>query len=654
MQRKPKAIDAMVSAYRRHGNRRLDRRGRPPLGTIINPVTWGIVNPREYGAKGDGKIITDAAIAAGSKILTSKQAGFKPTDVGKLVGITGSSTALGEVTHRTIAKYISAEKVELSGEASKEVTAAEAVFGTNDGPALTAAQEACPTYKYTAGVLAPGPGAVLYTPAGIYVTSEEWATKNKVRIIGDGLEQTIFAPIVGSVFINAPEQGTSAPLTGAAFELFQIRASWAYSETGVYSASLKVLKISQEKYTRCEKVMIVDAPATSFPFDQSKGGTTITGCVAINSGRLNSGTEPGGSGFGMGTLDVGDQDPITVTGNFAVGCKRYGIFVEGQGGGNPATGTQGIRIENNYCYGNKAGIGSSGGTGTIISGNQCIKNKTAGIALDAGTLITEEKGYLAPFGLVTGNYCAENEEDGIRLDGSQNEQAQWNDLVTGNICAFNTIHGIALLAAAVNITGLDITNNIVAFNKGSGIRSYYPTGTVSAKCTNSTFSNNVVFNNGGTAGNTDGMKLEVKNLNMTIDNNRCFDTNGTSGVQEHGILITGGYEGGSFRNNDIRNNKKESQIVFSGTQPNDSAALGGNLGWTTFPAPVNQSVTASPMTYKGKLVPEWLFIFGGTVSSVTIGAVQVASSSNVVIPIESGDEPVITYSAAPTIVRRKR
>lgn len=622
-------------------------------------VPW-VINVKDgaYGAKGDGKIVTDAAIAVNSKIVTSKQAEFKETDVGKIIAISGASTALGEVRHLTIAKYISPEKVEISGEASKETTAAEAIFGTNDGPALTAAMAAAPTYKYSAGVLPGGPGAVVYAPAAIYVTTEEWVIKNRVILRGDGFGQTIFAPVTGEKWINEPEQGSTKPWTEGGIEKIQIRATWAYSQSGTYEAGLKVLNIAQAKKCTVKDNAIIDAPATAFPFDQCQEGCLIEGNFAINAGRLNSGTEPGGSGFGMGTADKtkGEQTPTTVTGNFAIKCKRYGIFNEGQKGGTPATSTQGFRFTNNYCAECKVGIGSSGGMGTIIQGNTCVKNTQAGIALDAGTLTTEEKGYMPPQGLVTGNVCIENTEDGIRLDGSQNEQAQWNDVVDGNICAYNGLRGVSILAASVNISGLKITNNTIAFNLGSGLWASYPTGTTTAKFTNSVIANNLAYNNatGEIVGNVDGIKIEVKCQNMTVDNNRCFDTAGTGGKQEHGILILGGFEGGSFRGNDIRGNKKESQIVFSGTQPNTAAAISGNLGYTAQPAPASVTVTASPMTYKGKLIPEWLFIVGGVVTSVTLGGVQVASATNVVIPVESGDEPVTTYSSAPTMWTRKR
>ena len=61
------------------------------------------------------------------------------------------------------------------------------------------------------------------------------------------------------------------------------------------------------------------------------------------------------------------------------------------------------------------------------------------------------------------------------------------------------------------------------------------------------------------------------------------------------------------------------------------------------------TVTASPMTYLAGPSPETLFIMGGTVSSVTVGGITVATQSNVNIPMVEGRSAIITYSSAPTM-----
>lgn len=71
-------------------------------------------------------------------------------------------------------------------------------------------------------------------------------------------------------------------------------------------------------------------------------------------------------------------------------------------------------------------------------------------------------------------------------------------------------------------------------------------------------------------------------------------------------------------------------------------------------APVAITPGASPYTYTAGPTAEVLFVFGGTVSSITLAGQQIAAATGVVIPLEANDSVVITYSAAPTVRRRVR
>jgi hypothetical protein len=93
---------------------------------------------------------------------------------------------------------------------------------------------------------------------------------------------------------------------------------------------------------------------------------------------------------------------------------------------------------------------------------------------------------------------------------------------------------------------------------------------------------------------------------------------------------------------------------------NAAVALGSNLGGSEGtlgldqPPPVAETPTASPWTRAEKSFPEVLYVFGGTVSSITIQGVQVANGSGVTLLIEPGDQPVVTYSVIPTVRARRR
>lgn len=104
-----------------------------------------------YGAVGDGKVITDAAIATTSRILTSATAGFSQADVGKHIMINNAGTAR-DANHSgclfsTIASVQSASQVTLVDPAVVTVSGMSAVYGTDDTAAIQAAMAALGAYS---------------------------------------------------------------------------------------------------------------------------------------------------------------------------------------------------------------------------------------------------------------------------------------------------------------------------------------------------------------------------------------------------------------------------------------------------------------------------------------------------------------------------
>lgn len=120
----------------------------------------GVANVKDFGAKGDGKRVTDAVLTSGSGVVTSATAAFTPADVGKLANAWkegGTATiALG-----TIASYQSATQVTLSNNASSSASGCILRWGTDDRTAINDA---------LAAVVNRGGGRV-YIPRGIYKLS---------------------------------------------------------------------------------------------------------------------------------------------------------------------------------------------------------------------------------------------------------------------------------------------------------------------------------------------------------------------------------------------------------------------------------------------------------------------------------------------------
>lgn len=616
--------------------------------------TWAInVKDEAYGAKGDGKIITDAEIASTSHELHSVSAAFTTGDVGKTIGISGASTKLGGVLNATISS-VAAGVATLSVAATVTVTGAVACYGTDDTAAFQAAANACPSYAYTGSELAQGAGAFVYAPSSIYIIAGEVTWGQRIAFRGDGPGQSILAPMSGKNMMKSPTSSFEKPNQEMVFENFGVRATWMFSATNTYSAGIRPFEMPYQRRLQLHRVTVVDSPATSFPFDFPSEYYTVSECFAINSGRLNNGEEPGGAGFGIGVHDTKNVEPATITNNFALGGKRYGIFIEGQSAGEASGASKTYRFIGNYCANNEFGIGISGSVAPIVIGNTCIGNTEAGISLDEGTL---PAGFEPSQAVVTGNICPEN-GDGIRVQGiseASKTPPGWKTLITDNMCQLNEKHGIAVIANTVAVAGMKISDNILLQNKLSGLRIYYGGATNTAELVQSVITDNMALNNGTAkvSEDYDGIRIELPCVDVTLDDNRCFDRQGSK-TQEHGITCTSTFTGGSVRNNDLRGNALTNGTVFKTTPASATTALSGNLGWV-HPAPATVTVTASPFTYKAAECPETLYIYGGKPTKINLNGVRITAenTTNLIVPLQSGDEVEIAYTEVPVVKNRK-
>ena len=112
--------------------------------------------PEQYGAKGNGTVVTDAVMTSGSSTLTcATSAPFKAGDVGKSILV---STAAGAYAHlgTTISGYTSATQVTLAGSATANTGGsggfgAIMYYGTDDTAAIQSAINAAVTYAQAHG-----------------------------------------------------------------------------------------------------------------------------------------------------------------------------------------------------------------------------------------------------------------------------------------------------------------------------------------------------------------------------------------------------------------------------------------------------------------------------------------------------------------------
>lgn len=140
---------------------------------------------RDYGAVGDTKLVTDAAITTGTATLTSPSGQFVIGDTGKRITVAGAG-ASGAALNTTVT-YVNATTLTLATNASTTVSAARAYWGTNDATAVQSAVDA---------VKAAG-GGILFFDDGMYM-SNSTATIDFSDIIVEGTGRESAIVVLGS------------------------------------------------------------------------------------------------------------------------------------------------------------------------------------------------------------------------------------------------------------------------------------------------------------------------------------------------------------------------------------------------------------------------------------------------------------------------
>lgn len=216
-------------------------------------------NVRGYGALGDGKVVSDAAMTSGSGTLTSATGLFLSTDVGKKISVQGAGAA-GAVLNTTISGYTSATQVTLTASASTTVSSKQAVWATNDTTAFQDAIDAA----YAAG------GGTVFVPDGLYGLNSGIVLKSGVTL------RTLSG--------TAPDPGNiTGGITGYKAGVLMLRSTTDYGVT--LSGSAMALKGLAFWYP--DQVVPTASTPTSYPATICNGaysaaGVSIDHCAIIN------------------------------------------------------------------------------------------------------------------------------------------------------------------------------------------------------------------------------------------------------------------------------------------------------------------------------------------------------------------------------------
>lgn len=212
-----------------------------PLTQLKNTLPdW--LNVKNWGATGNGKLVTDAGITATGSTLTSSSANFTSGDVGKIGVIMGAGALNGSVgipLPFTITGFTSSTQVTISATATTAVSNAVCYYGTDDQAKISATIAQTPV------------GGTAFLPSGIYLMSSELSIQKVMRLTGNGatIVTTNSAGInFGNVFITAASGGSTT--TGLEIDhlVFDCSGGHVFYNTNWNKARLHDLRLVQRSY----------------------------------------------------------------------------------------------------------------------------------------------------------------------------------------------------------------------------------------------------------------------------------------------------------------------------------------------------------------------------------------------------------------------
>ncbi|MGW0065513.1 right-handed parallel beta-helix repeat-containing protein, partial [Streptosporangium sandarakinum] len=304
---------------------------------------------------------------------------------------------------------------------------------TNDQPALAALVD-----RVGAACAADGRARTIHCPPGVYSIQDAGTVwRSGVSLVGSGAGATRF------VLSNPGNPGTAVPLAfftalqhGAGpgnhiadctFADFEIDGSGVSADP--YNVLAKGLGLQYVLRGRFRDLYIHDTAASGLGCDFLQD-TVVQGVIALRCGRLDTGTQIGGAGLGIGIGGWGGVERLTISGCTAVGNGTNGIFLELQ---NAAwTPPRGIRITNCHAEDNRYGISDWGAEGLVVAACVMIGNHEAGFDVSGlGTTGVPGRG-----GIVTGCVIDANVRDGVSVGNTPGRYT-----VTGNRISRNGRYG---------------------------------------------------------------------------------------------------------------------------------------------------------------------------------------------------------------------
>jgi putative cofactor-binding repeat protein len=512
--------------------------------------TFNVRDP-QFGAKGDGRRVTDGAITSGQATLTSATAAFTAADVGKLCYVAGAGAAAAQMA-TTISAYVNATTVTLAANASTTVSAAAVDYGTDDTAAIQAAVDAVPAS-----------GGVVEVPIGTYqITSPVLITKNFVTLGGqnNGERSIVFAEDVG---VNG-----SCLKANLNIDIVKVyRASGAIRPAGVVIEDLCLRGSGRTGSSSGVHATAADAVA-------STDYLRISHCTAINCGT---------------GLKLERCDALIVHDNW-IGENGVGVYYGDPTHTVAGSGPHG-HIHNNGIYDNdKAGVYLDWCTHAQVCDNEfsrcspaiyvedsCVYSaitgnniRNAGWIWNGSAFVFSTVGGVASPGFKDGIHCRASDTTivGNVVEGSQDSGIAFVNqtsaarghcsIADNDISA--CVHGIFLFSSNASSTyfAMKINGNRI---KGCGQQA------VTINATNdSLVASNLCYGNGTAADNTyDSILVDNDSNNNSVQGNVCRKA-ASGNAPRYGIAVNNANcDANMVTNNDLLNSGATGGLLNSGT-----------------------------------------------------------------------------------------
>jgi hypothetical protein len=213
--------------------------------------------------------------------------------------------------------------------------------------------------------------------------------------------------------------------------------------------------------------------------------------------------------------------------------------------------------------------------------------------------------------------------------------------------AAGTGNGLAILGNASNILGIIVSNARIMGNHVNGIDYTGGADVELANC-------HVYGNSSGSSGTNHGLFIAAGASNLRVKGGTYAQSTGSPGgpppnTQGYGIWIAGGASDYLVIDGPVCTPNVTGGLI-SGALTGTHNVIRNVIGYN----PVGQAaitVGASPFVYTAGTSPEMIYISGGTVSSIKVGATQVAAASPAAVALSPNGSLTVTYTAAPTMVK---